>query len=83
MSATKRKIYAVHDRDLEKFLEDLKMLDMVSNGEIRCPECDCTITLKNIGFIMMHRNKIKICCDNIECFYKMRTQTVGETQVEP
>ena len=78
----KRKIYAVHDRDIKEFLEDLNVLNKISNGEITCPECDCTITLENLGFIIMHGKDIKICCDNIECFYKLRTRTTGEKRNE-
>jgi hypothetical protein len=78
----KRKIHAVHDRDLKEFLKDLNVLDRILNGEIRCPECDCTVTLENLGFITMHRKDIRIFCDNIECFYRIRTRTTGEEQNE-
>jgi hypothetical protein len=70
-----RKIYAVHDRDLKHFLTELNLLDKVVKGEIRCPECDCVITLENIGFITFSKGEAKICCDDIECFYKLRTKS--------
>ena len=73
----KRKIYAVHDRDLEGFLKDLNLLEKVQQGEIKCPECDCTITFDNIGFISMLGEEIKICCDDLNCFYKIRRQVKG------
>lgn len=69
-----RKIYAVHDRDLRQFLIDLNILDKITKGEIKCPECDCVITLANIGFITIYKGETKLCCDDIECFYKVKTR---------
>jgi hypothetical protein len=77
-----RKIYAVHDRDLKQFLTELNLLDKVVKGEIKCPECDCTITLENIGFITIFKGEAKVCCDDIECFYKLRTKTKKEKKGE-
>lgn len=73
----KRKIYAVHDKDLEDFLKDLNLLEKVQQGEIRCQECSCTIALDNIGFISMHGKEVKICCDDLDCFYENRRQVRG------
>jgi hypothetical protein len=72
--AMERRIYAVHDRDLLQFLTELKLLDKVLKGELKCPECDCAITLENIGFITLSKGEVKICCDDLECFYKFRTK---------
>jgi hypothetical protein len=69
-----RKIYAVHDRDLKQFLTELNLLDEIVRCKIRCPECDCKITLENIGFIYFSKGEAKICCDDIECFYKLETR---------
>jgi hypothetical protein len=69
-----RRIYAVHDRDLKQFLTELNLLDKITKGEIKCPECDCTITLGNVGFITISKGEAKVCCDDIECFYKLRTR---------
>ena len=78
----KRKIYAVHDRDLKQFLIDLNLIDKITKGEIKCPECNCTITLENIGFITIFKGEVKVCCDNIECFYNFRTRTKIEEERE-
>jgi len=69
-----RKIYAVHDRDLSQFLTDLRLLDKIAEGQVKCPECECTITLNNIGFITIYKGEAKLCCDNIECFYRLKTR---------
>jgi hypothetical protein len=74
----KRKILAVHDRDLKEFLSDLQLLEKISRGEIRCHECDCVITLENIGFFSIFKGDVKVCCDDMECFYKERTQVRKE-----
>ena len=73
----KRKIYAIHDRDLQDFLAELDLLEKVQHGRIKCPECECTITLENVGFISMFKGEVKVCCDKLECFYKMRREAKG------
>jgi len=78
----KRKIYAVHDRDLKQFLTELNLLDKITNGEIKCPECNRIITLENIGFIAIFKGEAKVCCGDIECFYKFRTKTRKEKKGE-
>jgi len=77
-----RKIYAVHDRDLKQFLTDLNLLDKICRGEIKCPECNSIITLENIGFITISKGEAKVCCDNIECFYGLRTKIRKEKKAE-
>jgi hypothetical protein len=77
-----RKIYAVHDRDLREFLTELNILDKILKGEIKCPECDCVLTLENIGFITFSKGEVKICCDDIQCFYKLRTKIKKEEPSE-
>jgi hypothetical protein len=67
-----RKIYAVHDRDLKQFLTELNLLDKTTRGEIKCPECDCKIALENIGFFYFSKGEAKLCCDDIDCFYKFK-----------
>ena len=69
----KRKIYAVHDRDIKEFLAELGLLDRVIKGELKCAQCGCVLSLENIGIITILRGDSKICCDNIECFYELRS----------
>ena len=52
----------------------MNLLDKIAGGEIKCPECDCTITLENIGFIYFSKGEAKICCDDIDCFYRLKTR---------
>ena len=71
---TKEKIYAVHDRNLESFLESIGLLEKILNKEIKCANCECLISLENIGFIFPSKGKIELCCDNPACFYQMQEQ---------
>lgn len=68
----KRKIYAVHDGDLESFLNDLNVLDKINREQIMCQKCGCVIILENIGFFFTSDGEIKICCDNLNCFYEFK-----------
>jgi len=73
----KETIYAVHDRDLEVFLKSIGLLEKITNGEIKCVECDTVITLENIGFIFPSKEKIEICCDSPKCYHKMIGKRAG------
>lgn len=75
-----RKIYAVHDRDLKKFLGNLGLLDKVEKGEIKCPACQCVITLENLGFVYQSEGEIRICCDKLDCFYRLMSGTKNKEE---
>ncbi|WGM88577.1 MAG: hypothetical protein NUK63_06535 [Candidatus Bathyarchaeum tardum] len=68
----KKKIHAVHDRDLLDLLKRLNLLEQIKNQEIICSECNCVITLDNLGFMTIKEGNAKICCDNILCFYEFK-----------
>ncbi|HKZ93701.1 MAG TPA: hypothetical protein VJ249_03855 [Candidatus Bathyarchaeia archaeon] len=69
-----RRIYAVHDQDLMRFLTDLNLLDRILRKELKCHECGCVITLENVGFITLSKGEVKVCCDDLECFYRFKTK---------
>jgi hypothetical protein len=77
----KEKIYAVHDRDLEKFLAGIGLLERINRGEIRCATCEHTITLDNLGFVFPIKNEIEVCCDNPKCYYDMVLRKKEREQV--
>ena len=68
---TMKRIHAVHDRDLEGFLESLNLLEPLRTGKVKCAECECEVNEKNLGFIYPFEGEIRICCDKIECFYEV------------
>lgn len=60
-------IPAIHDKDLEVLLKELKLLSQVENEELKCSVCGDLITMKNIGGIIPEMNSVRIICDNSEC----------------
>lgn len=66
-----RRIRAVHERDLEGLLKSLNLLESLRTGKVKCAECQCEVTEKNLGFIYPFKGEIRVCCDNLECFYEV------------
>lgn len=66
----KPEILAVHERDLKEFLEKLGLLELFSQGELKCYFCNAVIDSHNIGFVFPHENEVLVCCSGIECLYK-------------
>lgn len=58
---------AVYDEDLISLLESLGVLDAVNAGNYKCDECNCTITIENIGSLYKKGNEIKFKCNKIDC----------------
>lgn len=73
----KRIIHAVHDRDLEKLLESLDLLEDVRAGKVHCYLCKRIVTLDNLGCIFPEQKEIRICCDKPECFFKASRRLEG------
>ena len=61
-------IKAVHDSDLEKFLERLRLLDKIKEGKIRCSICGEVVTLENFLCVYPEDGQIKVCCNKRECY---------------
>ena len=55
-------VMAVYDDDLEGLLEKLGLLSKIKSGEFKCSNCECTITLDNLGVIENENDVIKIYC---------------------
>ena len=62
---------AVYEKDVQKLLENLGMLNEVNNGQLHCFICNETITFENFGGIIRKNRELKIFCDKIECYLKM------------
>ena len=67
----KMTLRAVYEKDVEKLLESLGMLNEVKNGQLHCFLCNETVTLENFGGIIRKNGGLKIFCDKIECYLKM------------
>ena len=63
----REKIYAVHDNDIENYLNELGLLEKVVNNECYCAFCGCSIDLENLGAIVPYEGKIIIICEKSEC----------------
>lgn len=68
MAAAKVAIKAVHDSDIEKFLEKLRLLDKIKEGKIRCSVCGDVVTLENFLCVYPENEQIKVCCSKRECY---------------
>ncbi|HBC31658.1 MAG TPA: hypothetical protein DC024_10510 [Clostridiales bacterium] len=62
------KIKAVHDIDLESYLDSLGWLNKIKKGKVKCIICGQIITLNNLQAIIPYKDKIQICCSNIQCY---------------
>lgn len=73
----KRKIMALHEMDLEPFLQGLGLHDAFVNGQLRCSACNVPITRNNIGFVYALHDDILVCCSSTECLFKVTELRVG------
>ncbi|MCJ7648560.1 MAG: hypothetical protein MUP85_08100 [Candidatus Lokiarchaeota archaeon] len=62
-----KKQKAVFDEDLTDLLKSLGILDAVNTGYYKCEECDCTISIENIGSLIKKENEIKFTCNKFDC----------------
>lgn len=69
-----KKIPAIYDEDLIKFLNRTGQFQKIENGEIFCSSCHQLINLKNIQVIIpLSADKFDYICNDIHCvesFYK-------------
>jgi hypothetical protein len=69
----KEKVKAVHDEDLEKFIDGLGMLNELKRGELKCKFCKTTITFKNLQSMFPQSGSVKFVCDSPDCAKELRT----------
>ena len=62
---------AVYEKDIEKLLESLGILDDVKNGQQNCYFCNEKVFLENFGGIIRTGGNLEIFCEKIECYMKM------------
>jgi hypothetical protein len=71
-------IKAVHERDLEKVLEDLGLLEHVKSGKAKCDICGDPLNLDNLLCIFPTEGRIGLCCDQPECYQRVLLLSKGE-----
>lgn len=87
----KEKIHAVPDKDVEKLLENLGLLNDIKDHLIFCGICGEPLSIENIGCIYPSEHEIKLCCDKLKCLQKTideitpmrRIPTKGGNKDEP
>lgn len=60
-------IPAIHDKDLEKILSDLGLLERLKKGELFCINCSKQITWNNLFALKVLDNKHVLFCDEPDC----------------
>lgn len=60
-------IPAVHDKDLEKLLTELQVIDSFVAGKIHCPNCGTVITWENLFALKVKNSEVLMYCDKINC----------------
>lgn len=74
----KREIHAVHESDLDDFLENIGLLEDLENGKLICDICGCKVSRENFRCVYPIAGEIKICCSKLECYQKALTKVKGD-----
>jgi len=64
-------IKGIYEKDLERLLNELGMLEKLNTGEISCIFCGKKINKDNFGGIIRLKGNLELFCDQIECYIKM------------
>jgi len=70
----KRIIEAVHNGDLEVFLENLGILDSLKSGRFQCHHCGTKVCIENLLAVYPIENEFRFTCSNLECFNFMNEE---------
>ncbi len=70
MDHREQDINAIHERDLDKFLAQEKLIDKFQNGEVLCKFCKDQITKGNIYSILPESGAFNFICQKTECVSK-------------
>lgn len=60
-------INAIHENDLENFLNNIGILQKIKNGEVKCFFCGVIVTLENFHCVFPENDDIQICCEKLSC----------------
>jgi hypothetical protein len=64
-------IKAVHDTDLDSFLQRLGLLEDMKNGRLRCSFCDHVLTFDNFGGVYKENGQLRSFCQQTECYLEV------------
>lgn len=63
-------IHAIHDYDLEKFLDSIGLLNSIKAKKLRCKFCDSYITLESLYSVFPESGNISLVCSEDGCIQK-------------
>lgn len=67
----REKVHAIHERDLERILKGLGLLDELIAGSLVCSICGSPLSLDTIQCLYMEETQIKLCCTRIDCYERL------------
>lgn len=67
----KVKVRAVHDADLNSFLQKIGLSEDMENGKLRCGFCGCRLTFDNFGGVYKENGQLKPFCQKTECYLEV------------
>lgn len=66
----KERINAVHDDDLERFLDSIGVLHDIRSGNVRCKFCSDQVNLDNLSTVFPDSGSVSFVCNEQECLRK-------------
>ena len=67
---SRQKMKVVHENDVISLFTSLKIFDKIEKGEIKCSNCNGTITIENFGFLTYKGGSIHLICNKLDCIHK-------------
>lgn len=64
-------IKAIHDDQLNAFLQNIGVYDSVISGNCKCKFCGEVVTLKNLYTVFPESGQVKFSCDSVKCMVKL------------
>ncbi len=64
----KKRILAVHEQNLDSFLQSVGLLEALENGQLKCGICGSLITRENFRCIYPDKGELKVCCSVLHCY---------------
>lgn len=63
-----RIVKAVHEYDLEDFLQSAGLLQDLRNGDLRCSICGETLALRDIAKFVIRGGSVGVVCHQSSCY---------------
>lgn len=67
----KEEIHSVHDKDLEKILDGLSLLNKFKSGKLKCKFCHETVNFNNLHSFFPEAGRISFACDRPDCIKEL------------